>query len=120
MKTQVKLSDRETLPRTLWLTGLGTISVAGNGIKRIASDLLNQVQPLLERGGKLENSAVAAGRSVKSEIFDRVDELFKTVESSVDTGLRTFGFSTRTEIDELNKKIEQLAKVVEALQSSKK
>ncbi len=120
MKTQAKLSNNESLPRTLWLTGLGSIAVAGNGVKRVASDLIKQVQPLLDRGGKLEESAAAAGHSVKSEIFERVDELIKTVESSVDTGLRTFGFSTRTEIDELNKKIEQLAKAVESLQSSKK
>lgn len=120
MKTQVNLSNQESIPRTLWLTGLGSVAVAGNQILRIAAGVIGQVQPLLLRGGKLEESAAATGRSVKSEIFERVDELIKTVESSVDTGLRTFGFSTRTEIDELNKKIEQLAKEVETLQSSKK
>jgi len=115
---QIPSTDIELQPllRNVWLSGLGLLNVIGQGAGQVVTSAVQQAKIILEKGSQLENVVGTTGRGIRADVFERADEVLQLLESSVDTGLKTFGFSTRREIDELNVKIDKLAEAVEALQ----
>ncbi|MGH1363694.1 MAG: phasin family protein [Calditrichia bacterium] len=108
--------DLQPLLRNVWLSGLGLLNVVGQGAGQLVDSVARQAKVMLEKGGQLENTVSTTATGIRADVFERADEVLQLLESSIDTGLKTFGFSTRREIDELNARIDKLAEAVEVLQ----
>ena len=89
--------------------GLGLVSLTKEKVEEIIDDLS-------KRGELSEEESAAYVREVMEKIDARSEESKRWIEEKIDSAFSQINPKTRQELENLNKKVDQLEKMVKSLQ----
>ncbi|MDX1502354.1 MAG: phasin family protein [Thermoanaerobaculia bacterium] len=127
--TTKKKREKNVIPAELresaqkiWLAGLGAVAMAEEEGEKLFSSLV-------ERGESFERRSKKRMKEVQEKVEDRVEEardkaesswskLEDTVDEKIAAALKRLGVPTRSEIQKLTKRVEELTLKIDGLKSS--
>lgn len=105
--------------REVWLAGLGTLSSVGEEGMKLFNQLVSRGRELEEEGHKRINALMEDLNSRQQEVKDRVEHTFSKLEEEVsglvEKAMARLDVPSRSEIQELTGKVNQLTEKVEHL-----
>ena len=124
--TTRKNEDRGIVPEEvresahkIWLAGLGALATAEEEGSRLFRTLVERGEEFESRGrervGRVLDTVGGRVDTVRKTAEDRIGRLGSGVEDAVMRALKQLGVPSREEIDTLNRRIEELARAIEAL-----
>jgi len=100
--------------RQVWLAGLGVVATVGGEVK-------HTFDRLVERGESYDTETIKRTKKTKEGVMNRVnvikDKIDDRIQHTIQAGLGRIGLSTHEEIQMLIKRLEQLTKKVDTLQT---
>ncbi|GAB4374751.1 MAG: hypothetical protein Kow0062_13060 [Acidobacteriota bacterium] len=126
MATKKKNEDRKIVPEEvresahkIWLAGLGALATAEEEGSRLFRTLVERGEEFESRGrervGRVLDTVGGQVGTVRKTAEERLGKLGSGVEEAVMRALKQLGVPSREEIDTLNRRIEELARSIEAL-----
>ena len=122
-----KIQDEVTeKSREIWLAGLGVFSTVEEEGEKLFKKFIDKGQELEEKGEAFEKKAKDKMDSVTSYVSEKTEKLTNEVSKLGDTfpayieekfksALETFDASSRSQVKELNSKVDELAEKVNQL-----
>lgn len=121
-KSKKKLQDEiKESAGNIWLAGLGALRVAEQEGSRLFNTLVEEGQKFSERSGEEADKAKARAREAGEKARSGVEEGWSRIEQGVDRAvtetLGAMGVPTRSEVEALSRRIEELTVAVERLRA---
>lgn len=113
--------------RDIWLAGLGLFSTVEEEGEKLFKQFIEKGRDLEEKGETFEkkakdqlnsitNFAAEKAGKISDEVSNRVNDMMPTfVEEKLHNALEVFGISTRSDVKELNEKVNRLTEMVGTL-----
>ncbi len=96
----------------VWWAGLGAIAKVQEGGNKVFQDLVKEGESIHARTRKTIEENVSKGSSVASDRWSKVEKVF---EERVAKALNKVGVPSRDQVEELNKRVAELSKLVKKL-----
>ncbi|MDQ5888634.1 MAG: hypothetical protein EKK59_06105 [Neisseriaceae bacterium] len=96
----------------VWWAGLGAVARVQEGGNKVFAELVKEGEAVHQRTRKTIEDNVSKGSSVASDKWGKVEKVF---EERVAKTLNKIGVPSRDQVEELNKRVAELSKLVKKL-----
>lgn len=115
---KVKISRTQKQTGSLWLAGIGALSIARKRSKAVLGDMIAEGQRLQTKAATVVHEARADTRAqfegfltpVKQRLQDQVEKGGKAVQAGIGSVLSRLGIPSKADIDELAQRVGALSR----------
>ena len=103
--------------RNFWLAGLGLLAAVEEEAGKFYEELQKKGKQLIEKGEAYEKTQGDVLRDRRDKIVEQTRETYQAIEKRFGNTISAFNAERKTELDELNTKLQHLEEMIAALTS---